>query len=365
MSTTNGKTPHESKNPTLFGSTIVGVGACVPPSVITNDDLTKLVDTSDEWITTRTGIKERHVVSGDEGVADLAIGAAKEALRSANMDGKEIDLIIVACSTPDIVYPGTSCQVQHAIGAVNAAGFDMALACSGFVYGLIIAQQFIRTGMRKNALVIGADIHSHYTNWSDRNTCILFGDGAGAAIVSRTDGPDSFLANDFHLDGSKGMELTLYNNLENCPLVAPKTPVNNYVYMNGREVFKFAVGVVPQSIQIVLDQAGLDSSKIDHFVLHQANIRIMHAMSERLGIPEEKLVVNLDKYGNTSAASIPIALNEAVLSGKIKPGELLVFCGFGAGLAWASTICRWTAVDHRREKGQSVAAVLPEPVHSI
>lgn len=349
-------------NPTLFGSTIIGVGSCVPPSVITNDELTKLVDTSDEWITTRTGIKQRRVVTGDEGVADLAIGAAKEALRSANMEGKEIDLIIVACSTPDVVYPATSCQVQHAIGAVNAAGFDMALACSGFVYGLIIAQQFIRTGMRKNALVIGADIHSHYTNWYDRNTCILFGDGAGAAILTRTDGPDSFLANDFHLDGSKGMELTLYNNLENCPLVAPKTPVNNYVYMNGREVFKFAVGVVPQSIQLVLDQAGLDIDKIDHFVLHQANIRIMHAMSERLGIPEEKLVVNLDQYGNTSAASIPIALNQAVLEGRIKPGELLVFCGFGAGLAWASTICRWTAVDHRVPQNQTTEAQRPEPV---
>lgn len=334
----------------FYGISMVGVGACVPPSIIKNDDLTQLVDTSDEWIVTRTGIKERHVVSGDEGIADLAIGAAKDALKSANMDGKEIDLIIVASSTPDTIYPATSCQVQNAIGAVNAAGFDMALACTGFVYGLIIAQQFLKTGMCKNALVIGADVHSHFTNWYDRNTCILFGDGAGAAILTAHDlneGPDNFLANDFHLDGSKGMELTLYTQAENCPLVTPKTPVNTYVYMNGREVFKFAVGVVPQSIRLVLEQAGMGIEDIDHVVLHQANIRIMQAMSEKLNIPEEKLVVNLDKYGNTSAASIPIALNEAVLAGRMKPGDTLLFCGFGAGLAWASTIFKWTAVDHR------------------
>lgn len=330
----------------LKGVSLVGVGSCLPSSVITNDDLTKLVDTSDEWITTRTGIRERRVVSGDEGIADLAIGAAQEALKSANMEGKDIDLIIVACSTPDTIYPAASCQVQHAIGAVNAAGFDMALACSGFVYGLIIAQQFLRTGTCKNALVIGADIHSHVTNWSDRNTCILFGDGAGAAILTATD-EDNFFANDFHLDGSKGMELTLYANAENCPLVEPKTPVNNYVYMNGREVFKFAVGVVPKSIMSVLEQAGMTVEDLDKVVLHQANIRIMHAMSDKLNLPEEKLIVNLDRYGNTSAASIPIALNEAVLAGKIKPGEKVLFCGFGAGLAWATTIFKWTMVDHR------------------
>lgn len=334
----------------VLGVSVAGIGSCVPQTVITNNDLTRLVETSNEWITSRTGIRERRVVTGDEDISDLAIGAAKEALASAGMDGSEIELIIVASSTPDTIYPAASCQVQNAIGATRAAGFDMALACSGFVYGLVVAQQFLRTGMYKTALVIGADIHSRYTDWNDRNTCILFGDGAGAAILKAEPGADNLLANDLHLDGSKGMELTLFTRAENCPLVEPKTPVNHYVYMNGREVFKFAVGVVPQSIRTVLEQAGLTMKDIDHVVLHQANIRIMQAMSEKLDIPEEQLIVNLDRFGNTSAASIPIALNEAVLQGKVKPGDMLVLCGFGAGLAWGSTVLRWTAVDQRLPK---------------
>lgn len=331
-----------------YGVSMAGIGAYAPDRVIHNDEIATLVETSDEWISTRTGIRTRHVVSGDESVADLAIGAARQALASAGMDGSEIDLIIVASSTPDTIYPAVACQVQTAIGAVHAAGFDMALACSGFVYGLVIADQFLKTGMYKTAMVIGADIHSRYTNWHDRNTCILFGDGAGAAILKAEAGAvDNVLANDLHLDGSKGMELTLFTQAENCPLVAPKTPVNHYVYMNGREVFKFAVGVVPKSIQQVLDRAGLAIDDLDHVVLHQANIRIMQAMSEKLNIPEDRLIVNLDKYGNTSAASIPLALNEAVLSGRVKPGDLMVLCGFGAGLAWGTTVLRWTAVDQR------------------
>jgi 3-oxoacyl-[acyl-carrier-protein] synthase-3 len=331
-----------------YGIEMVGIGSYVPQHVVTNDDLATLVDTSDEWIQTRTGIKMRHVVSGDESVADLATAAAKQALASAGMDGSEIELIIVASSTPDTIYPAVACQVQQEIGATRAAGFDMALACSGFVYALVVAQQFLKTGMYKTALVIGADIHSRYTNWYDRNTCILFGDGAGAAILKAEAGAqDNILATELHLDGSKGRELTLFTQAENCPLVAPKTPVNNYVYMNGREVFKFAVGTVPKSIRNVLATAGLEVGDLDHVVLHQANIRIMQAMSEKLDIPEERLIVNLDRHGNTSAASIPIALNEAVLQGRVKPGELMVFCGFGAGLAWGTMVLRWTAVDKR------------------
>jgi 3-oxoacyl-[acyl-carrier-protein] synthase III len=331
-----------------FGVSLAGIGAFVPNHRITNDDIATLVDTSDDWIQSRTGIRSRHVVSGDESVADLACAAAKDALASAGLTGADIELIIVASSTPDTIYPAVACQVQTEIGAVNAAGFDMALACSGFVYAMVTAQQFLRTGMYKTALVIGADVHSRYTNWHDRNTCILFGDGAGAVVLKAEAGaPHNILASELHLDGSKGMELTLFTQAENCPLVSPKTPVNNYVYMNGREVFKFAVGVVPKSIRHVLSTAGLDINDIDHVVLHQANIRIMQAMSEKLSIPEDRLIVNLDKYGNTSAASIPIALNEAVLQGRVKPGELLVFCGFGAGLAWGTSIVRWTAIDNR------------------
>lgn len=344
----NGRAHGPQGLPGSFGISVMGIGAFVPERCITNDDIATLVETSDDWITSRTGISTRHVVSGDESVADLAIAAAKDALASAGMDGSEIELIIVASSTPDTIYPAVACQVQTEIGAKNAAGFDMALACSGFVYAMVIAQQFLKTGMYKTAMVIGADTHSRYTNWHDRNTCILFGDGAGAAILRGEPGvEDNILANDLHIDGAKGMELTLFTQAENCPLVAPKTPVNNFVYMNGREVFKFAVGVVPKSIQQVLDRSNLSIDDVDHVVLHQANIRIMQAMSEKLNIPEERLIVNLQKFGNTSAASIPIALNEAVMNGRVQPGELLVMCGFGAGLAWGTTILRWTAVDQR------------------
>ena len=352
--------------PGAFGIRVAGIGAFVPERCITNDDIATLVETSDEWITSRTGISTRHVVSGDESVADLASAAAKDALASAGMDGSDIELIIVASSTPDTIYPAVACQVQTEIGAAHAAGFDMALACSGFVYAMVIAQQFLKTGMYKTAMVIGADTHSRYTNWHDRNTCILFGDGAGAAILRAEAGAeDNILASDLHIDGAKGMELTLFTQAENCPLVAPKTPVNNFVYMNGREVFKFAVGVVPKSIQHVLARAGMTIDDVDHVVLHQANIRIMQAMSEKLNIPEERLIVNLQRFGNTSAASIPIALNEAVLAGRVKPGELLVMCGFGAGLAWGTTILRWTAVDQRlpqalkTEMQQKLSAMKP------
>jgi 3-oxoacyl-[acyl-carrier-protein] synthase-3 len=327
---------------------MAGIGAYVPESVITNDDLTKLVETSDEWISTRTGIRERHVVSGNETVADLAIEAAREALKSAGKAPEEIDLIIVATSTPDTIYPAVSCQVQEALGIGNAAGFDMALACSGFVYATITAYQFLKTGAAKNALVIGADIHSRFTNWEDRNTCIIFGDGAGAAVYSGIpDEEDSILGFDMHIDGSKGKELTLFVESENCPLVEKRDQPEKYLYMNGREMFKFAVGVVPKSIRAVTDAAGIAIDDIDHLVLHQANIRIMQAMSDKLNIPQEKMVANIDRIGNTSAASIPIALNEAVLNGEVKPGELLLLCGFGAGVAWGSTILRWTCVDQR------------------
>ncbi len=341
---------HSQQNKT-YGISMIGIGACVPESVVTNDDLTKLVDTSDEWVRTRTGIRQRQVVSGDETVADLAIAAAKDALASAGISGEEIELIIVGTSTPDTIYPAVSCQVQHAIGAKNAAGFDMALACSGFVYGTVTAQQFLKNGMYKKALVIGADIHSRFVDWYDRNTCVLFADGAGAAVLVAEEGAeDNFLASDLHIDGSKGGELTLYNETENCPLVAPRSSASPHVSMNGREMFKFAVGVVPKSIKATLERAGIELEDVDHLVLHQANIRIMQAMSEKLNIPPEKMITNLEHIGNTSAASIPIALNEAVLKGEVKPGELLVFCGFGAGVAWGTTILRWTCVDHRTEK---------------
>lgn len=349
-----------------YGVRMAGIGAYLPETVVTNDDLTKLVETSDEWITSRTGIRERHVVSGNETVGQLAIKAAQDALASAGMNGEEIDLIIVGTSTPDTIYPAVSCQVQHAIGAKNAAGFDIALACSGFVYGTVIAQQFLASGMYKKALVIGADIHSRYVDWYDRNTCVLFGDGAGAGIyVAEQGARNTFFANDLNIDGSKGKELTLFTGVENCPLSEPRTqPDTKTVTMNGREMFKFAVGLVPTSIQKTVKEAGLTLDDIDHVVLHQANIRIMQAMSERLGVPQEKLISHLAKVGNTSAASIPIALNYAVRTGQIKPGDMMVLCGFGAGAAWGSTVFEWTAVDQRPawEREEPMAQPIAKPV---
>ncbi len=334
---------------TLYGVQLTGIGAFVPETILTNDDMSKLVETSDEWIASRTGIRERRVVSGDESVADMAIAAAKDALASAGLeDGRDIDLILVATSTSDTIYPAIACQVQHAIGAKRAAGFDMALACSGFVFASITAEQFLRTGMFKKALIIGADIHTRVVDWTDRNTCVLFGDGAGAAILDATPSKNNtLLANTMQIDGAKGNDLTLHSNLPNCPLVTPRSLHSPHVHMNGREVFKFVVSVVPTSIQASLAKAGLTFDDIDYLVLHQANTRLMTAMAERMGIPESKLIIHLEGIGNTSAASIPIAINHAVRTGVIKPGQKLVLCGYGAGLAWGSTVLQWTLVDQR------------------
>ncbi|MEB3245647.1 MAG: beta-ketoacyl-ACP synthase III [Vampirovibrionales bacterium] len=354
---------HTPKQSLAYGCQISGIGAYAPPTCLTNDDLSQLVDTNDEWIQTRTGIKERRVVAGDETVAQLAIRAAKDALASAGISGDSIDLVIAASSTPDAIYPGTCAQVQHAIGAVGAAGFDMALACTGFMTAMITARQFIQTGAAKHALIVAADIHSRFVDWNDRSTCILFGDGAGAAVLSATDTPDAdaLLAFDMHLDGSKGSELQMGTYLSNCPLVPQRTPVQEVVYlkMNGKEVFKFAVGTVPQSIDKALKAANLTPSDIDYYVLHQANRRIMEAMAERLHIGLDKMIINLDRYGNTSAASIPLAINEAVLDGRIKPGHKLLLCGFGAGLAWTTAVIEWTSVDQRVATGLTQASAVP------
>jgi 3-oxoacyl-[acyl-carrier-protein] synthase-3 len=324
------------------GVKIVGVGSSVPPTVLNNNDMAKMVETTDEWIQTRTGIRTRHVLSGDEMLTDLGVEASKQALAMAGVDGAEIDLIIVATTTPDERYPAMASRIQTAIGASKSFGFDLALACTGFVAALITAEQFLRSGSAKKALVIGADAHSRVMDWSDRNTCVLFGDAAGAVVIEASETFDGFLANDGNLDGSKADELHADYDLVNCPILPQPTPRNPYVQMNGREVFKFAVGVVPSSIRQTLENAGETLEDIDALVLHQANIRIMDAMNERLGIPREKMVINLDKYGNTSAASVPLALDEAVRNGQIQNGNRVMTCGFGGGLAWASSYFIWS-----------------------
>ena len=349
----------------LFGVEILGVGAFAPPTVIHNDDLTKLVDTSNKWIQSRTGIVKRHVVSGGETTFDLAYGAAKDCLASAGMTGNDIDFIVVATSTPDAKYPFISSHVQAAIGADRAAGFDMALACTGFTAALVVAQQFIRTGTYKTILVIGADVHSRHLDWTDRNTCVLFGDGAGAVILRASDNSDHLLSFDMGFDGARGNLLTVTNNEPNCPLVEPRPPIeaphSRHVYMNGREVFKFAIEVVPRSLAEAVKKAGLTFDDLDYLVFHQANARIIQAIAERLNIPIEKMIMNMHEYGNTSAASIPLALNEAVLDGRIQPGQKLLFCGFGAGLSWATTVVEWTCVDQRLVSKASEACELKQP----
>lgn len=345
---------YPSLGKTLLGVRMTGIGASVPATVLTNDDMARLVETSDEWISSRTGIRERRVLSANETLTDLAIAAAKDALASAGQDGSDLDLIVVATSTPDERYPATAARVQQAIGATHATGFDLALACTGFVSAVITVEQLLRTGLYRKALVVGADAHSRVMDWTDRNTCVLFGDAAGAAILEASETTDDFLGADSHLDGSKADELYAHNSLVNCPLVQQPEPRSPYVQMNGREVFKFAVGTVPKSILAVLEQAGLTLENLDYLVLHQANIRIMQAMSEKLNLPESKILVNLQKYGNTSAASVPLALNEAVLNGQIQPGQTLLLCGFGGGLSWSSSLLRWSHQDARLKASSPV-----------
>ena len=330
--------------------TIAGVGKCLPEKIITNHDLEKLMDTNDEWIFTRSGIKERHVVSGDETASSLAAKAAKDAIDFAGADVKEIDLIICATSLPDNLYPSTACEVQLAIGAVNAAAFDIVAACSGLIYGLKVANSFIASGEYKNILLVGVDIHSRFVNWNDRTTSVLFGDGAGALLIKRSENKENdVLFVDIRADGTKASELRIPLSGNNCPLVEQSTPELQCVKMNGREVYKFAVNYVPQSIMNVLNSANLTVNDVDKYILHQANVRIIQAIADKLNENHDKFYVNLHKYGNTSSASIAIALTDAIEENKIDYPSTLVLSGFGAGLTWGTAVVRWRAKDKRKQ----------------
>lgn len=320
---------------------IAGFGRFVPESVVTNNDLAKIVETTDEWITTRTGIKERHVVSGNETNVSLGVKAAQQALDYAGMKAEEIDLIIAATSLPDNLYPSTACEIQGELGATKAAAFDLVAACSGLIYAMNVARNFIMTGTYENVLVIGTDVHSRFTNWRDRATCVLFGDGAGALILKKSeDGENDILAIDIQADGARGKELVLALPGTNCPLVEPNTARSPYVEMNGKEIYKFAVTTMPPSIQKCLESADMTIEDVDYLVPHQANIRIIEAIKDRLGLEEDQVIANVHKYGNTSAASVPIALSEAVEEGKVKLPCTAVLCGFGAGLTWGTAIVK-------------------------
>lgn len=325
---------------------ILGTGFFVPEGVITNFDLEKLVETNNDWIVERTGIKERRRVDDGVPMSHLAIEAAKRALEDAKTSPEELDLIIVATLTSDMIIPSTACLLQDRLGATHAAAFDLVAACSGFVYASSIAAQFIKNGIYKKVLIVGAETLTKYVDYTDRNTCILFGDGAGAAVYGAVDDGYGILSFDLGADGSGGKSLSIPSSGSLYP-VSEETIKNhmNLIHMNGKEVFKFATRVMGATVERSLAKIGMDKSELDWLVPHQANTRIIASAAKRLAMPWEKVIINIEKYGNVSAASIPMALAEAAAEGKFKKGDIIALAGFGAGLTWASLILKWSKED--------------------
>ncbi len=322
---------------------VLGVGAYTPEKVLTNFDLEKLVDTSDEWIVSRTGIEERRIASEDQSTSDLAYEAAKNALEDAGVKAEELDLIIVATMTPDYFTPATAALVQAKLGATKAAAFDLSSACSGQVYSLVVASNFIATGAYKKVLVIGAEVLSKFIDFTDRNTCILFGDGASAFVLGEVE--EGYGIKSFHLAADGSGENALLVPAGGSRKPASEETVGDkahFLKMNGREVFKFAVNAVPETTTKTLEKIGLSVDDVDLVVPHQANYRIVSAAAKKLDMPEDKFYMNLNKFGNTSGASIGLALTEAYKNGKIKKGDNLILVGFGAGLSYASLMLRWS-----------------------
>jgi 3-oxoacyl-[acyl-carrier-protein] synthase-3 len=322
---------------------ISGWGMYVPERVLTNDDLTRVVDTTDEWIVSRTGIRERHVVSDErETTATMAARAARAALRVANLAPCQIDLVIVATTMPDHPFPATACLVQDALGATHAGAFDLGAACSGFIYGLSVASGLIRSGSANHVLVIGSETLSRLMDWTDRNTCVLFGDGAGAVVLSASTERSGVLATELGSDGSGGELLIVPAGGSRAPATHETiSRGDHFLKMNGREVFRFASTIMPRATETVVRKAGWQLADLSLVIPHQANIRIIDSSIKRLGLPPERFFVNVDRYGNTSAASIPIALCEAATQGRVHPGDKMVLVGFGAGLTWAAAAIEW------------------------
>ncbi|ALS21590.1 MULTISPECIES: beta-ketoacyl-ACP synthase III [Paenibacillus] len=321
---------------------IIGTGKYVPERVLTNQDLEKMVDTNDEWIVTRTGIRERRMASPEQASSDLAYEAALQALKNAGITAEQLDLIVVATVTPDMAFPSTACILQEKLGAKKAAAFDLSAACTGFIYGLANASNFIATGTYKYALVVGAECLSRITDYTDRNTCILFGDGAGAAVLGVVPEGRGFQSFELGADGTGGQLLKVPAGGSRYP-ASPQSleGKQHFIFMAGSEVFKFAVRVMGSAAEEALRKAGMDKSEIDLLVPHQANIRIIQSALNRLELSQEKCMINLDKYGNVSAASIPIALAEAVEAGKVEEGSRLLLVGFGGGLTWGASVLVW------------------------
>jgi 3-oxoacyl-[acyl-carrier-protein] synthase III len=321
---------------------IIGTGKYVPERVLTNRELETMVDTNDEWIVSRTGISERRIVADHQASSDLAYEASLIALKHAGITAEDLDLIIVATITPDMAFPSTACILQEKLGAKKAAAFDLSAACSGFIYGLANATNFIATGMYKHALVIGTECLSKITDYTDRNTCILFGDGAGAVVLGEVPEGRGFRSFELGADGSGGELLRISGGGSRHPSSPESLEQKlHYIHMDGRDVFKFAVRIMGSAAEEALRKAEMTKEEIDLLIPHQANIRIIHSALERLGLPEEKCMVNLHRYGNVSAASIPIALAEAVEENRVKEGDCVVFVGFGGGLTWGSSVLIW------------------------
>jgi 3-oxoacyl-[acyl-carrier-protein] synthase III len=323
--------------------TITGLGCYVPDRVITNDDLSKTLDTSDEWIMERTGIRERRVAAEDQAMSDIALPAATRALEDAGVQGSDLDLIIVATVTPDMAFPSTGAILADQLGASDAAAYDLSAGCTGFMYALAQGYGMVAAGLADRALVVGGDVLSKIVNWDDRSTCVLFGDGAGAVMLERSD-EGGFLGFELGAEGAGGVHLNLPAGGSRMP-TTPDTVAQelHWVHMNGREVFKFATRVLVSSAEKLLERCGLSIDDVDVYVPHQANVRIIDYATKKLGIPEDRVVVNVERYGNTSSGSIPLALADAESEGRLKPGATVLMTGMGAGLTWGSALMEWTA----------------------
>jgi 3-oxoacyl-[acyl-carrier-protein] synthase III len=317
--------------------TITGLGAYAPERVVTNDELAQMVDTSDEWIVERTGIRERRIAADEQALSDLSLPAVRKALEQAGSDGTDVDLLIVATVTPDMMFPSTSVILADRLGAANAAAYDLSAGCTGFMYALAQAYGMVASGLSRRALVVGGDVLSRILDWTDRSTVVLFGDGAGAVVLEPSEQP-GFLAFELGADGAGG---------ENLWLPGSGSRVfedpDRLVKMNGREVFKFATRVLVSSAEAVLERSGSSMDDVDVYVPHQANVRIIDHATKKLGIPSERVVINVDRFGNTSSGSIPLALADAQADGRLRPGKLVLMTGMGAGLTWGSALMRWTA----------------------
>ncbi|HET7646731.1 MAG TPA: beta-ketoacyl-ACP synthase III [Candidatus Limnocylindria bacterium] len=338
----------DAKEHAMTNALITGWGMYAPSRVMTNDDLAKIVDTNDEWIVSRTGIRERRIAADDETTTTLSVHAARDALAVAGVDAADVDLIVLGTCSPDYPLPATACLVARDLGATKAAAFDLAAACSGFVYALATANGFIRSGMYRNVLVIGVEVLSRFLDWQDRNTCVLFGDGAGAVLLQASDQPGGLTGFQLFADGSGFEGIIVPAGGSACP-ASPQTAATgqHFVHMAGRDVYRYATRQLTESALAAVRDAGITMDDIDQFVFHQANLRIIESVGKQLGMPMEKCFVNIEKYGNTSAASVPMALVEAIAAGRIHPGDRILMVAFGAGFTAAAAVVEWTADPQR------------------